>query len=170
MMRRAAFALAVLTATIYWADCGFSVRVPGPAEPVWNTFFAGCFRGQVTDPSGFGELIIVLEAKTEDSFMVGGCIQFMTGGTTVTNGTLAGEVREAKHQAGVTVTPTSGAPMFTLLVERNPPGNVNATTVTLTNEGGAPFVGAANLQICPTALTCPILSTRMPFRPEGGGQ
>jgi hypothetical protein len=167
MMRRAAFALAVLTATIYWADCGFSVRVPGPAEPVWNTFFAGCFRGQTTGPSGSGEVIIVLEAKAEDRYLLGGCIQLMPGTTTVTNGTLAGEIREARHQAGVTVTPTSGA-MFTLLVERNPAGEVNATTLTLTDEGGAPFASAANLQICQT--TCPMLSTRMPFRPEGGGQ
>ena len=170
MRRRGAFALAVLTATIYWADCGFEVRVPGPSEPVWNTFFAGCFRGQATEPSGFGEVIIVLEANTEDRYLVGGCIQLMPGTSIPVNGTLAGEIREARHQAGVTVTPTSGAPMFTLLVERNPAGNVNATTVTLTNESGAPFVSAPNLQICPTALTCPMLSTRMPFRPEGGGQ
>jgi hypothetical protein len=164
MIRRILAALAVMTATIYWANCGFSVRIAGPAT---NVFFGGCFQGPVTDPAGSGDVVVVLEANTGDSVTLGGCLRLSRATGSPENGTLSGMVQDDRQQARVTVTPTSG-PSYTLLVQRSPTGDVNATTVGLSSDGGAPFKDAANLARCAPQRTCSDLSTRMPFLPGGG--
>jgi hypothetical protein len=168
MMRRVAFAIAVLAATLYWANCVY--HPPQPPDPAFNTFFAGCFKGAVTDPSGFGDVTVILEARTEDKFMLGGCVRLAPPIGSAVTGTLAGMVLDERQEARVTVTPTSGEPPFTLLVHRSPDGDVVATTVNLTDAGGAPFTSANNLPACVPVLTCASLSISMPFVSGGGAQ
>ena len=166
MIRRVACALAVFTATVYWANCKFE---PGRAVSAFNTFFDGCFKGPVTDPSGFGEVTVILEASAEDNLMLSGCLRLEPTVGVPGTGTLAGMVLDERQQARVTVTSTSSAlPTFTLLVRRSPDGDVVATTVNLTNDGGAPFTSANNLARCGNPVpTCATLSMSMPF--SGGG-
>ena len=167
MIRRAGFALAVISATIYWADCGFKAKVTPPEDPAWNGFFQGCFQGPITNPAGLGDVILVLQARPDDKVMLDGCLRLSAAGQPPENGVISGMVQDGnRQQATVMVTPSS-SPIYSLRVQRNPAGNMDATAVDLSNENGAPFTSATNLtKSC--AMTCPIMSIRMPFLPEGG--
>jgi hypothetical protein len=133
-----------------------------------NTFFAGCFQGQVTDPAGFGGLTIVLEANADDSVLLGGCQRADNTTGANANGALSGMVTDDRQQARVTVTPQAPATPFTMLVRRSPDGDVDATTVTLSNDAGAPFNSAPDLARCNPQRTCPELGFPMAFVAGGG--
>ena len=170
MIRRLGFALAVLAGTIYWANCDFVPGVasdpsPPPARSV-NTFFEGCFQGQVTDPAGFGGLTIVLEPNPADALLLTGCQKADSITGMGANGTFMGTVTDDRQQARVTVTAST---TFTILVRRSPDGDVDATTVTLSNEAaGAPFNRAPDLARCDPHRTCAELGFPMAFVPGGG--
>ena len=92
MIRRAVFAIAVLTATIYWANCKFE---PGMATSSSSgPFFLGCFEGPVTDPAGSGTLIIVLDGSEDqsDKTTLSGCFRFSPGIGSIQEGTFSGAV------------------------------------------------------------------------------
>jgi hypothetical protein len=161
MIRRAVCALAVLTATIYWANCSYTTPVGGPASPV--PFFLGCFKGPVTEPAGADTLIIVLE-DPEATGTLGGCLRWSPGTGSLQEGTLSASVdADDSTLADATVMAT---PDFSVLVKRAPAGSVVATTVNVTDDGGAPFTRADNLSSC--TMTCADLGFRMPFLPAGG--
>ena len=173
MIRRLAFALAVMSGAIYWAHCTFT---PGVASLSSSPFFAGCFRGPVTDPAGLGDLTIVLEAKENN--MLGGCIWWPRGALGPENGTLVGTVdKDATEQAHLRVmssaSDSTSDPTFTLLVRRAPPGNSNSETVTVSAPfGGVFFTSTAALPHCPiTPIPTPPCTDRgisVPFLPGGG--
>jgi hypothetical protein len=163
-MRRVPFSLAVLTASVYWADCGFEARVGGTAT---NKRFAGCFKTTVAGP-GFDEIILVLEASVESRETLTGCLRRRQGND-LESGTVAGMVTEAdSHRAAVTVTPPPPRPSYMLRVQRAPVGAVDAETVTLINLGGAPFGVAVDVPRCSPQQTCAELGIPMPFLPAGG--
>jgi hypothetical protein len=150
--------------TIYWANCGFSV----PLSPTdWNSFFAGCFSGAISDPAGGSKLILVLEAPgPPDSLTLTGCVLVGIGPTTLA--TLAGSVQDVREEAVLTAMPTSGRPSFVVKVVRDPAGALIATSVDVSDQQGAPFVSANDLVRCDPVQTCESLGISLPFMPSGG--
>ena len=168
MIRRAVFACVVLIGTIFWANCDLVFPLDPPPTPRWNSFFEGCFQGP-TDSSASGDVIIVIETQPDEKRLVGGCLRRTPPGQSPDNGSLTGEVLQDDEQhARVTIMPSSGQP-YTLRIQRNPAGEMNAATLDLSNLSGAPFNSAPNLpkqQPCPTS--CQGMGFRMPFLPGGG--
>jgi hypothetical protein len=130
-----------------------------------NSFFAGCFEGPVTDPAGAGTVTLVLETpETSDQFTLSGCLEaeLMLGKL---QASVAGSVQDDRQVVKLLGAPVGGGPPFFLQVDRHPEGNVFATSIDLTNEGGTPFIQAAGLLRC--ARTCAGLGIPVPF---AGGQ
>ena len=167
MTRKILFAAAVLGATIFWANCSFTPPRIGSDEPDWNTFFAGCFEGSITDPPDGKPLKIVLVAGPNDEFTLIGCIRISAD----VPETLAGQVEDAgEHNlARLTVTRMDGS-TYRVLAERQPIGEVGATSVNLSNETNAPFERGDNLTRCASLIlqSCPDLTITLPFMPGGG--
>lgn len=166
-MRRVLLAAVVLGATVYWANCSFNPqRVP--ADPDWNSFFAGCYKGSITDPAAGGDLTLVLEDPGgDDKLTLTGCLQ-ISRGAMLTLATLAGSVQAVREEAVATAMPTNGRPAFDVKVVRDPAGEAVATTVDVTDEGAAPFNAANDLARCDPVLDCADLGIAQPFMPGGG--
>ncbi len=162
MIRRLLLAAAVLGGVIYWANCSFN---PARVTILWNSFFEGCFAGPITDPPG-GQVRVILDAPDggDDAETMTGCLQIQIGPTTLA--TVVGDVvDEARETSLLTATPTNGRPQFTLRAVRQPAGQVNAVTLDLAEEAGAPFVSANALPRC--TQTCAGLGLPMAFMPGG---
>ncbi len=168
MIRRAVFASMVLIGTIFWANCDLVFPLDPPPTPKWNRFFEGCFQGP-TDASISSDVVIVIETQADEKRLVGGCLRLTPVGQPPDNGSLTGEVlKDDEQHAQVTIMPSSGQP-YTLRIQRNPAGEMNAVTLDLSNLSGAPFTSALNLpklETCPTS--CQDMGFRMPFLPDGG--
>ena len=164
MTRKILFATAVLGATIFWANCSYNPRPATPDEPDWNTFFAGCFEGEITDPAGAGKVKIILVAGTSDEFTLTGCLEASLATGTET-ATLSGTVQDDRQRAQLTgmVSPQKS---FVILVERQPAGEIAADTITVSNVRDASFNSAANLSKC--TQTCAGLGIPLPFMAGGG--
>jgi hypothetical protein len=164
MIRRILLAAAVLGAAIFWANCKYNPPQVAPDEPNWNTFFAGCFEGEITDPASAGKLKIILVAGQSDEFTLSGCLQASLATGTET-ATLSGMVQEDRQQAELTgmVNPQKS---FVILVERQPAGETAADTVTVSNVRDTSFNSAANLSKC--TQTCADLGIPLPFMSGGG--
>ncbi len=163
MRNRLLLAVVVLGAVVAWARCSFN---PSSGTLDFNGFFAGCFEGPVTDPAGSGTLTIVLEeVDPNDQLTLAGCFEaaLMLGKV---QASLAGSVQDNRLQAKLTAMPVGGAPPFSLLAVRQPADNTAATSLDLSNDGGAPFNMAAGLVRC--TKTCADLGIAVPF--TGGGQ
>lgn len=157
----------VLGGVVYWANCSFN---PQRLELDPNRLFAGCFEGEITDPAGRGSLILIFEDPGPmDNLTLTGCMQLSIGpGTTLA--TLAGMVQERREEAVLTVMPTNGRPAFTVTAVRDPAGEVNATTMDVSDTGGAPFNAANDLPRCSPVRDCASLGISQPFMPGGGMQ
>ncbi|HEX9636371.1 MAG TPA: hypothetical protein VGB99_02465 [Acidobacteriota bacterium] len=162
MIRKILFAATVLGAVVFWANCSYNPPVATPQEPDWNTFFAGCFEGEIVDPPG--KLQIILEAGASDEFTLSGCLTASLGDGEQT-ATFAGTVQADRQRAELMATSNLGGE-YVIAVERQPAGEVVANTVTVTNVTNAPFNNAPNLTRC--TATCPSMSVRLPFMPDGG--
>lgn len=132
--------------------------------PPWSgaVRFTGCFTGPITDPAGQGNLKIVIEIK--DGSALQGCA---AGRNPEFQATFAGTVLEDDPKQARLTAMSPGASPFTLLVERRPPDNANAVTLSVRNEAGMPFVAAPDLPRCGAPTTCDELGIALPFMPGG---
>ena len=154
-VRRTLLGAALACAAFGGLDC---LSIP-PAPSVVR--FTGCFQGGIAEPAGQGNLRIVLEDMRDVALQ--GCL---VGRDPAFQATFAGSVLEPDTQARLTAM-SPGGPSFTLLVEREPPDQANAQTLTVRNETGMPFVLAPDLARCPAATTCDDLGIALPFMPGG---
>lgn len=163
MIRRSLFAAALLGAVVFWANCSFEAPLSTPQEPDWNTFFAGCFEGEIVDPPA-GKIRIILVAGESDEFTLTGCLEASQASGEI-SATLAGTVQSDRQQAQLTATTNQGS-TFQILVARQPVGEVAADTVTVSNLSNAPLNSAPNLTRCTDV--CASMSMKLPFMPGGG--
>lgn len=165
-LTRTLFGLAVLAAVVAWANCQLVFPLDPPVA-VTNTFFEGCFEGAITDPPAGGKLKIVLQ-KTDatDGLMLEGCLDMaLTSGQELA--TFTGNVESEPELATLMAVRTAGGDPFTFRVARQPPGNVVASTVDLSNFSGAPFILAPGMARCVQPTTCEDLGIVLPFMPGG---
>jgi hypothetical protein len=154
-VRRALLGLSLAGAAFGGLDC---LSIP-PAPSVSR--FMGCFQGDIGEPAAQGSLRIVLEEMNDVALQ--GCL---VGRTPEFQATFAGSVLQPDTQARL-VAMSPGGSSFTLLVEREPPDNADAVTLTVRNETGTPFVLAPDLPRCPAPTTCDDLGIALPFLPGG---
>jgi hypothetical protein len=154
-LRRALLGLSLGGLAFGGLDC---LSIP-PAP--WVVRFTGCFQGAVAEPAGQGSLRIVLEEMNDVALQ--GCV---VGRDPEFQATFAGSVLEPDTRARL-MAMSPGGSSFTLLVERQPPDNANAVTLTIRNETGTPFVLAPDLPRCAASTTCDDLGISLPFLPGG---
>jgi len=160
-MRRWLLGIALVAASLSRLNCDLVFKLK---DPIIRGPFLGCFKGAITEPTGQGEITIVLEAAPgDDTSNMLGC---MTSIQPLFDATMTGAVLEDGTQARFAVMPQGGRPAFVLLVSRQP-AQGNATGLTLVNESDMPFKRAQDLPRCATTVTCADLGISQPFLPGG---
>lgn len=159
---RALFAVAILGATLLWANCDLIFTLQDPPET--NKQFAGCFEGTTADPAG--KVRIVLEVNPSGTRLaLTGCIEVNVSVADLAS--ISGVVEDEPELALMTaVRPDQTTYMFR--VTRQPAGQVPASTIDLANFDGAPFTTATALTRCVPEVTCADLGISQPFLPGGG--
>jgi hypothetical protein len=158
VIRKTLFAVAVLAAVIFGANCSFE---PQACVTTANTFFEGCFEGEVTDPADGGKFRIILDnAGNPSSSVLGGCLDLtLASGREIVplSGGVSCSISQEANLTGVKV----GGTNISIHVVRNPAAG-NAVTLDVTTSDEA-FTSALALPRCTVVMTCPDTSIRMPF-------
>lgn len=127
-----------------------------------NSFFEGCFEGDISAPVGTGRIQVVLNhAGFPETRLMAGCTAMsLANGSEIV--TLSGEV-----QCGGTTAKLQGlrANSLTLtLIVRRLPDLGNAVAVDVSTEDGMPFATALALQRCELPVSgCQDFGMRVPF-------
>lgn len=166
MIRRLLLSAAMLAVVLFGVSCTFE-HPRDVCGDYRNSFFEGCFEGDVSAPLGTGRIKLVLNTAgfPETRVMAGCTAMSLASGTEIV--TLSGEV-----QCDGTTAKLQGLRVNSLRLKlnvRRQPALGNAVIVDVSTEDGMPFATALALPRCVTpASTCQDLGMRVPF--GSGGQ
>jgi hypothetical protein len=165
VIQRLLFAVTVIAAVVFGANCSYNPR-RADCVAQQNNQFEGCFEAEITDPAGGGKLRLILDnAGQPDTRVLGGCLDLsLVSGSVFVS--LAGETSCDVDQRADLTGMLPGGETLTLRVLRQP-ATGNAVTVDVTAEGSTLFTSAPGAVRCGVPATCASLGMVVPFGPGG---
>lgn len=166
MIPRLLFAVTVIAAVVFGANCSYNPPRSADCVGQQNDQFEGCFEAEITEPAGAGKLRLILDNAGQPATRVlSGCLELtLASGTEFVS--LAGEASCTVNQQANLTGMLPGGETLTLVVLRQP-ATGNAVTIDVTAEGSTLFTSALGAPRCGIPATCASLGMVVPFGPGG---